>query len=103
MPCSGSVNCNEYEGNGESLCYECGCDWEMGSCFGDPTSCSSHSSQFDCENCLCDWSEPSLNMKINISGSWRDAEEIKIDIGGSWRTVTKVQINIGNVWRTIFG
>ena len=101
MACAGSVNCNEYEPD-EGLCYDCGCDWEFGECFGDPTSCSSHVSQYDCEQCLCDWAEPSTNIKINIGDSWKDVEELKINIGDVWKTVTEVWINVGDVWKRVF-
>jgi len=102
MACTGNPDCSEYEGNGEGLCYDCGCDWDFGMCFGSPDPCSSHTSSFECEDCLCDWTEPSLNIKINIADSWKDVEELKINVGDVWKTVTEVWINVGDVWKRVF-
>ncbi len=101
MPCTGNPSCNQYEPD-SGLCYDCGCEWDFGMCYGDPYACSSHSTQFPCENCLCNWSEPSTNIKINIGDVFKDVESLQINIGNVWKNVTLVQINIGNVWKTVF-
>jgi len=100
MACTGNPNCDEFDDEG--FCYDCGCEWEMGSCFGDPDSCSSHTNQGECEDCLCNWTEPSTNIKINIGDSWHDVEELKINISDVWKTVTEVWINVGDVWKRVF-
>lgn len=48
------------------------------------------------------YTEPSTNIKINISDTFRDVDEIKINVADSWRTVTEVWINVGDVWKRVF-
>lgn len=41
----------------------------------------------------------SLNMPVNIGGSWKDATSIYVNIGGAWKTGEAVYVNIGGTWK----
>ena len=102
MGCEGENDCDDFAGD-EGLCYYCGCVWDFGTCFGDPTPCEDWTNQFDCEDCFCTWIEAGYdNVQINIGDSWKDCSLIQINIGDSWKTVTRMYINIGDSWKTVF-
>lgn len=43
----------------------------------------------------------SLNLPVNIGGTWKDANEAFINIGGTWKTVEDAFVNIGGAWKKI--
>jgi hypothetical protein len=45
---------------------------------------------------------PSMDMKVNVGGVWKDVEEVKINVGGAWKDVSEMKMNIGDAWKTVF-
>ena len=43
----------------------------------------------------------SLNIPVNIGGTWKDANEAYVNIGGSWKTVEAAYVNIGGTWKEL--
>ena len=43
----------------------------------------------------------SLNLPVNIGGTWKDANKAFVNIGGTWKTVKDAFINIGGAWKTL--
>ena len=43
----------------------------------------------------------SLNLPVNIGGTWKDANEAFVNIGGTWKTVKDAFVNIDGVWKKI--
>lgn len=43
----------------------------------------------------------SLNLPINIGGTWKDANEAFVNIGGTWKTVEAAFVNIGGTWKEL--
>ena len=43
----------------------------------------------------------SLNVPVNIGGTWKDSESISVNIGGTWKTVESISVNIGGTWKTV--
>ena len=43
----------------------------------------------------------SLNLPVNIGGTWKDANEVFVNIGGTWKTVEAAFINIGGTWKEL--
>lgn len=43
----------------------------------------------------------SLNLPVNISGTWKDANEAFVNIGGTWKAVEAAFVNIGGAWKKI--
>lgn len=43
----------------------------------------------------------SLNLPVNIGGTWKDANEAFVNIGGAWKTVEAAYVNIGGTWKEL--
>ena len=43
----------------------------------------------------------SLNLPVNIGGTWKDANEAFVNIGGTWKTVKDAFVNIGGTWKEL--
>lgn len=43
----------------------------------------------------------SLNMPVNIGGTWKDSDAIYVNIGGSWKEVEAAYVNIGGTWKEL--
>ena len=43
----------------------------------------------------------SLNLPVNIGGTWKDANEVFVNIGGTWKTVEAAFVNIGGTWKEL--
>ncbi len=43
----------------------------------------------------------SVNMPVNIGGSWKNSEAIYVNIGGSWKEVEAAYVNIGGTWKEL--
>lgn len=43
----------------------------------------------------------SLNLPVNIGGTWKDANEAFVNIGGTWKTVEAAFVNIGGIWKEL--
>lgn len=43
----------------------------------------------------------SLNLPVNIGGTWKDANEAFVNIGGTWKTVEAAYVNIGGTWKEL--
>ena len=43
----------------------------------------------------------SLNLPVNIGGTWKDANEAFVNIGGIWKTVDAAFVNIGGTWKEL--
>ena len=43
----------------------------------------------------------SLNIPVNIGGTWKDANEVYVNIGGVWKTVEAAFVNIGGTWKEL--
>ena len=43
----------------------------------------------------------SLNLPVNIGGTWKDANEVFVNIGGTWKTVESAFVNIGGTWKEL--
>lgn len=43
----------------------------------------------------------SLNLPVNIGGTWKKANEAFVNIGGTWKTVKDAFVNIGGTWKKI--
>lgn len=43
----------------------------------------------------------SLNLPVNIGGTWKDANEAFVNIGGTWKTVDAAYVNIGGTWKEL--
>lgn len=41
----------------------------------------------------------SINMSVNIGGSWKNSEAVYVNIGGVWRQAEAVYVNINDVWK----
>ena len=41
-------------------------------------------------------------MKINISDTFKQVDDIRINIGDDWKEIVCMKINIGNVWKNVF-
>ena len=42
-----------------------------------------------------------LNLLVNIGGTWKDANEAFVNIGGTWKAVEAAFVNIGGTWREL--
>lgn len=43
----------------------------------------------------------SLNLPVNIGGTWKDANEVFVNISGTWKTVEAAFVNIGGTWKEL--
>lgn len=43
----------------------------------------------------------SLNMPVNIGGTWKDMDSAYVNIGGTWKTVDSAYVNIGGTWKEL--
>lgn len=43
----------------------------------------------------------SLDLPVNIGGTWKDANEAFVNIGGTWKTVEAAFVNIGGTWKEL--
>lgn len=43
----------------------------------------------------------SLNIPVNIGGSWKDSEAVYVNIGGVWKEVEAAFVNIGGTWKEL--
>ena len=43
----------------------------------------------------------SLNLPVNIGGTWKDANEAFVNIGGTWKTVEAAFVNIDGAWKKL--
>lgn len=43
----------------------------------------------------------SLNLPVNIGGTWKNANEVFVNIGGTWKTVESAFVNIGGTWKEL--
>lgn len=43
----------------------------------------------------------SVNIPVNIGGSWKDSEAIYVNIGGAWKEVEAAYVNINGTWKEI--
>ena len=43
----------------------------------------------------------SLNLRVNIGGAWKDANEAFVNIGGTWKTVEAAFVNIDGTWKEL--
>ena len=43
----------------------------------------------------------SLNLPVNIGGTWKDANEVFVNIGGTWKAVEAAFVNIGGTWKEL--
>lgn len=43
----------------------------------------------------------SLNLPVNIGGTWKDANEAFVNIGGIWKTVDAAFVNIDGTWKEL--
>lgn len=43
----------------------------------------------------------SLNLPVNIGGTWKEANEAFVNIGGTWKTVEAAFVNIGGTWKEL--
>ena len=43
----------------------------------------------------------SLNLPVNIGGTWKDANEVFVNIGGTWKAVETAFVNIGGTWKEL--
>lgn len=41
----------------------------------------------------------SINMPVNISGTWKNGSEVYVNIGGTWRTAESIHVKIGSEWK----
>ena len=42
-----------------------------------------------------------LNLPVNIGGTWKDANEVFVNIGRTWKTVETAFVNIGGTWKEL--
>lgn len=42
-----------------------------------------------------------LNMPVNIGGSWKDSDSIHVNIGGTWKEVEAAYVNIDGAWKEL--
>lgn len=43
----------------------------------------------------------SLNLPVNIGGTWKDMDSAYVNIGGTWKTVDSAYVNIGGTWKEL--
>ena len=43
----------------------------------------------------------SLNLPVNIGGTWKDANEAFVNIGGTWKAVEAAFVNIDGTWKEL--
>lgn len=43
----------------------------------------------------------SLNIPVNIGGTWKDSEAVYVNIGGAWKEVEAVFVNINGTWKEL--
>ena len=43
----------------------------------------------------------SLNLPVNIGGTWKEANEAFVNIGGTWKTVEAAFVNIDGTWKEL--
>ena len=43
----------------------------------------------------------SLNLPVNIGGTWKDANEAFVNVGGTWKTVEAAFVNIDGTWKEL--
>lgn len=43
----------------------------------------------------------SLNMPVNIGGTWKDSEAVYVNIGGVWKEVEAAFVNINGTWKEL--
>lgn len=42
----------------------------------------------------------SINLPVNIGGTWKDGSEVYVNIGGAWKSAEAVYVNIGGTWKS---
>ena len=42
----------------------------------------------------------SINLPVNIGGTWKDGSEVYVNIGGTWKSAEAVYVNIGGTWKS---
>ena len=43
----------------------------------------------------------SLNIPVNIGGTWKDSESVYVNIGGAWKEVEAAFVNINGTWKEL--
>lgn len=43
----------------------------------------------------------SLDIPVNIGGTWKDMDSAYVNIGGAWKSVDSVYVNIGGTWKEL--
>ncbi len=43
----------------------------------------------------------SLNIPVNIGGTWKDSEAVYVNIGGAWKEVEAAFVNINGTWKEL--
>ena len=41
----------------------------------------------------------SINMPVNIGGTWKNGSEVYANIGGTWKTAQAIYVNINGTWK----
>jgi hypothetical protein len=41
-----------------------------------------------------------LNVYVNISGTWRQADAAYVNVSGTWKTATEVFANVSGTWKS---
>lgn len=43
----------------------------------------------------------SVNIPVNIGGTWKNSESVHVNIGGTWKEVEAAYVNIGGTWKEL--
>lgn len=43
----------------------------------------------------------SLNIPVNIGGTWKDMDSAYVNIGGAWKSVEAAYVNVGGTWKEL--
>tara|TARA_R100001509_G_scaffold20570_1_gene10688 strand:- start:63 stop:374 length:312 start_codon:yes stop_codon:yes gene_type:complete len=41
------------------------------------------------------------NVYINVSGTWKQADDVYVNVSGTWKTATEVQARISSEWKGV--
>lgn len=39
-----------------------------------------------------------MTLKVNVNGTWKDADSVSVNVGGTWKVADSVSVNVNGDW-----